>query len=155
MHRTLLLAVVSIQLLVVVLLTLHIRDVGAQVIDERVRDQLVLSRVSRLVVQSSTQLHPLRSYDDALHASILLDDLVARHGGCLRAGRHLRLDPAKIARVQEKAREQMTIVHTCLSGYVDSMVPPRTSPPPTGPDEPRASRGSTPPPGETSAVTDL
>ena len=118
-----LLALLSVQFVVVLLLSLHLRELGSQTVDDRVRDQDLLGKVSLLLVRSSTQTNQLLAYDDASRACSMIDGIIARYGGCTRSGKHLRIDTVRLTALRTKARQRLASLRAGLHQPATALPP--------------------------------
>ena len=99
---------------VVVVLGFQVLENNHRVQDGRVSDQETVTQAARLIVQSATQEHPLLAYEHALQAKLLLDGVLARHGGPTQAAQHLSMEFSRVTALKDQIRQQYETVQSAL-----------------------------------------
>lgn len=109
MSRSLVAFVFVILVIVIIFLMFQVNDNSAKCKEAKVGDQDRLARASKLLVQSTTQDHPLLSFESAIEAKIIIEEVLSRHGGIGSAERNLKLPKGRLESLRTKIHDQYGI----------------------------------------------
>jgi len=106
MTRSLVAFIFVILVIVIIFLMFQVNDNSTKCKESKTSDQDRLSRASKLLVQSTTQDHPLLSFEAAIEAKIIIEEILSRHGGISSAERNLKLPKGRLEGLRGKIHEQ-------------------------------------------------
>lgn len=109
MSRSLVAFVFVILVIVIIFLMFQVNDNSAKCKEAKIGDQDRLARASKLLVQSTTQDHPLLSFESAIEAKIIIEEVLSRHGGIGSAERNLKLPKGRLESLRTKIHDQYGI----------------------------------------------
>ncbi len=92
--------------IVIIFLMFQVNDNSNKCREAKISDQDRLARASKLLVQSTTQDHPLLSFEAAIEAKLLMEEVLSRHGGITTAERNLKLPRGRLESLRSKIHEQ-------------------------------------------------
>jgi len=72
----------------------------------RLSQQDKVSKASRLLVQSTTQNHPQLAHEHAIEAKIIIDDIIAHHGGVTMSEKNLKLPKGRLENLRTQIYQQ-------------------------------------------------
>ena len=85
----------------------------------RLSDRVVIERIAKLVIQSSTNHHPIFALSNIVEARVLLNELLRIHGSIERLELVLALPPNKVAALREIMSDQETVINQFI---MDKMI---------------------------------
>jgi hypothetical protein len=91
---------------IIIFLVFQINDNSNRCREVRTSQQERVTKAARLIVQATTQEHPLFSYDHALEAKILLDEVIANNGGVLMSEKNLKLEKGRLESLRKQIYQQ-------------------------------------------------
>lgn len=106
MSRSLVAFVFVILVIVIIFLMFQVNDNSTKCREAKISDQDRLARASKLLVQSTTQDHPLLSFESAIEAKIIVEEILSRHGGIGSAERNLKLPKGRLDSLRTKIHDQ-------------------------------------------------
>lgn len=106
MTRSLVAFVFVVLIIIIIFLMFQVNDNSNKCRETKLGDQDRLARASKLLVQSTTQDHPLLSFEAVIEAKHIMEDVVARHGGLTTAERNLKLPKGRLESLRTKIHEQ-------------------------------------------------
>lgn len=106
MTRSLVAFIFVILVIVIIFLMFQVNDNSTKCKEAKVVDQDRLSRASKLLVQSTTQDHPLLSFEAAIEAKLIIEEVLSRHGGISTAERNLKLPKGRLESLRTKIHDQ-------------------------------------------------
>lgn len=77
----------------------------------RLSDRVVIERIAKLVIQSSTNHHPIFALSNIVEARVLLNELLRIHGSIERLEIVLGLPTNKVAALREIMSDQETVIN--------------------------------------------
>lgn len=77
----------------------------------RLSDRVVVERIAKLVIQSSTNHHPIFALSNIVEARVLLNELLRIHGSIERLEVVLGLPNNKVADLREIMSDQETVIN--------------------------------------------
>ena len=95
-----------LSILVIVALSFQINDTYMRQRETRVKDQEDFVEANKLIIQSSTQQHPLFRYEFASKAKIYLDRIIYNNGGILNTEKNLGLAKGELDKIKAKIHGQ-------------------------------------------------
>lgn len=111
MTRSLVAFIFVILIIVIIFLVFQINDNSTKCREAKLSDQEKILRASRLLVQSTTQEHPLLSFEASIEAKLILEDVLQKHGGVVSAEKSLKFPKGRLDALRTKVHDQygMTI----------------------------------------------
>lgn len=110
-----LVALIFVMLIIVIIfLMFQINDNSNRCSESKTAQQERLTKAARLIVQSSTQQHPLFAHEHALEAKILIDDIVNQNGGIILAERHLKIPRGRLDNLRQQVYQQYQDIQTLV-----------------------------------------
>lgn len=109
MTRSLVAFVFVILVIVIIFLMFQVNDNSTKCREAKTSDQDRLSRASKLLVQSTTQDHPLLSFESAVEARLIMEEILSRHGGLSMSERSLKLPKGRLESLRTKIHEQYAL----------------------------------------------
>ena len=82
--------------------------------DNKLHMQEDIAQAAKLIIQSTTQHHPLLSLDNALEAQYKLDNVLRQYKGVVYAERDLKLPPGELDKLQRQIRRQVEDVQSFI-----------------------------------------
>ena len=91
---------------VIIFLLFQIQDTSNRTRDVKIKDQENITKAARLLVQSSTQYHPLFAHDHAIEAKFIIDQVIYSNGGISMAEKFLKLPKGKLDLLRTQINDQ-------------------------------------------------
>jgi hypothetical protein len=101
-------------IVVIIFLMFQINDNANKCKESKVSQQERVTRAAKLIVQSSTQNHPLMSHEHALEAKVIIDDVISQNGGVISTEKALKLDKGRIENLRTQIYQQYQDVQTFI-----------------------------------------
>lgn len=106
MTRSLVAFIFVILVIVIIFLMFQINDNSLKCREAKISDQERISKASKLLVQSTTQDHPLLSFEAAIEAKLIIEDVLLKHGGISTAEKTLKLPKGRLETLRGKIHDQ-------------------------------------------------
>lgn len=106
MTKSLVALIFVMLVIVIIFLMFQVNDNSNKCRESKISDQDRLARASKLLVQSTTQEHPLLSFEAAIEAKLLIEEILLRHGGMVSAEKNLKLPRGRTESLRTKIHEQ-------------------------------------------------
>lgn len=106
MTRSLVAFIFVILVIVIIFLMFQINDNSLRCREAKINDQERISKASKLLVQSTTQDHPLLSFEAAIEAKLIIEDVLLKHGGISTAEKTLKLPKGRLETLRGKIHDQ-------------------------------------------------
>lgn len=106
MTRSLVAFIFVLLVIVIIFLMFQINDNSSKCREAKISDQERISKASRLLVQSTTQEHPVLSFEAAIEAKLIIEDVLSKHGGISSAEKSLKLPKGRLETLRTKIHDQ-------------------------------------------------
>lgn len=108
-----------ILVIVIIFLVFQIHDNSGRCKEVRLSQQNRVTKAARLLVQSSTQNHPLFAHEHALESKIIIDEVIQEHGGVIMAERNLKLPKGRLENLRSQIYRQYQDIQ---SGIMEKII---------------------------------
>lgn len=105
-----LLFLVVIEALVVVFLFCQCQENHSQHTNDKIQEQEEIGKIAKLVIQSTTQNHPLIAFQHAFEAKIRLRKILKRNKGVTRTEKELQLPKGDLEKLQHQVEAQLQLL---------------------------------------------
>lgn len=123
MNSTFLSICLCISLVVILILGFQVKNQCHENRDIKRKDQEDLTKSARLLVQSSTQHHPLFALLHAFESKYILDDMITRYGGINAVEKTLKLRSGRIQHLKSKIDLQNEMMYSYIMEKIIQFYP--------------------------------
>lgn len=113
----------SLMVVIIVFLAFQVNENSVRCLESRLSDQDEVTRAARLILQSSTQGHPLFAHEHAVESKNIVDRIVQRHGGVAAAEKNLNLPSGKLQALQVQIYQQHQDIQAYLMEHIIKELP--------------------------------